>query len=119
MSEMDTRQGGLMGRNVPSQLDEDDLLSEIEIELPSSQNDVMAMINADDVSSIEIVEEEDGGVTVDFDPQADSGSPDDDFYANLAEDLSDRELARISNELLGEFDANKASRKDWESQIYV
>ena len=114
MSEMDTRQGGLMGRNVPSQLDEDDLLSEIEIELPSSQNDVMAMINADDVSSIEIVEEEDGGVTVDFDPQADSGSPDDDFYANLAEDLSDRELARISNELLGEFDANKASRKDWE-----
>ena len=114
MSEMDTRQGGLMGRNVPSQLDEDDLLSEIEIELPSSQNDVMAMINADDVSSIEIVQEEDGGVTVDFDPQADSGSLEDDFNANLAEYISDRELARISNELLGEFDANKASRKDWE-----
>lgn len=114
MSEIDTRQGGLMDRNVPSQLDEEDLLAEIEIELPGSQNDVVAMLAADDVGSIEIVPEEDGGVIVDFDPQADRGPRDTDFYANLAEDLPDRELARISNELLGEYDANKASRKDWE-----
>ena len=112
MSEIDTRQGGLVDRNVPSQLDEEDLLAEIEIELPGSQNDVVAMLAADDVGSIEIVPEEDGGVIVDFDPQADRGPRDTDFFANLAEDLPDRELARISNELLGEYDANKASRKD-------
>ena len=41
MSEIDTRQGSLMDRNVPSQLDEEDLQAEIEIELPGSQNDVM------------------------------------------------------------------------------
>ena len=29
--------GGLMDRNVPSQLDEEDLRAEIEIELPGSQ----------------------------------------------------------------------------------
>ena len=51
MSEIDTRQGGLMDRNVPSQLDEEDLLAEIEIELPGSQNDVVAMLAADDVGS--------------------------------------------------------------------
>ena len=38
----------------------------------------------------------------------------DDFYANLAEEIPDRELARISSDLLGEFDANKASRQEWE-----
>ena len=114
MSEIDTRQGGLMDRNVPSQLDEEDLLAEIEIELPGSQNDVIAMLAADEVGSIEIVPEDDGGVIVDFDPQADRGPRDEDFYANLAEDMPDRELSRISSQLLGEYDANKASRKDWE-----
>ena len=68
MSEIDTRQGSLMDRNVPSQLDEEDLQAEIEIELPGSQNDVMAMIASEDVGSIEIIPEEDGGVIVDFDP---------------------------------------------------
>ncbi|MCP4831251.1 MAG: hypothetical protein GY886_03435, partial [Gammaproteobacteria bacterium] len=31
-----------------------------------------------------------------------------------AEEIPDRELARISSDLLGEFDANKASRQEWE-----
>ena len=114
MSEMETRQGGLMDRNVPSQLDEEDLQAEIEIELPGSQNDVVAMMAAEDVGSIQIVPEDDGGVIVDFDPQPDRGSRAMEFDANLAEDLPDRELARISNELLAEFDGNKASRQDWE-----
>ena len=113
MSEIDTRQGSLMDRNVPSQLDEEDLQAEIEIELPGSQNDVMAMIASEDVGSIEIIPEEDGGVIVDFDPQAKQGTAVE-FDANLAEEIPDRELGRISSELMSEFDANKASRQDWE-----
>ena len=114
MSEIDTRQGSLMDRNVPSQLDEEDLQAEIEIELPGSQNDVMAMIASEDVGSIEIIPEEDGGVIVDFDPQSKEKGEEVEFDANLAEEIPDRELGRISSELMSEFDANKASRQDWE-----
>tara|TARA_R110001606_G_scaffold64247_6_gene149224 strand:+ start:4141 stop:6561 length:2421 start_codon:yes stop_codon:yes gene_type:complete len=102
-----------MDNNVPSQIDEDVLQAEMEIEIPDSQNDVMAMIDADGVDEIEISETEDGGVEVDFDPQDQRGE-DDDFYVNLAEEMPDRELQRISGELLSEYDANKASRQDWE-----
>jgi len=102
---------GLM--DVPSQLDPEDLAAEIELELPDSSNIVMAEIEASDVGSIEIVPEDDGGVVVDFDPQDQRGK-NDDFYANLAEEIPDRELSRISSDLLGEFDANKASRQEWE-----
>ena len=102
---------GLM--DVPSQLDTDDLAAEVEIELPDSANVVMADIEAEDVGSIEISPEDDGGVVVDFDPQDQRGVSED-FYANLAEEMPDRELARISSDLLGEFDANKASRQEWE-----
>jgi hypothetical protein len=107
--------GGFMDRNVPSQLDEEDLAAEIEIELPGSLNNVQDMMDMDigDASSIEITEEDDGGVTIDFDPQ-DEREVDGDFYANLAEEISDRELSRIGGELLDEFDANKASRQEWE-----
>ena len=61
--------------------------------------------------SIEL--EEDGGVVVDFDPQA-MRSGGEDFSANLAEEVEDRELARISSDLLEEYETNKNGRKDWE-----
>ena len=103
----------LMDTGVPSQLDEDDLRAELEIELPDSQNNVMAMIEAEDVDGIEITSDEDGGVTVDFEP-SDVRGDSDDFYMNLAEEIPDRELGRISSDLLGEYDSNKASRQEWE-----
>ena len=99
--------------NVPSQLDEEDLMAEIEIELPDSQNNVLAMIQGEDIGEIEISPTEDGGVEVDFEPQ-DEMLGDDGFYSNLAEQLPDRELARIASDLLEEYDANKASRQEWE-----
>ena len=55
---------GFMDNNVPSQLDPEDLTAEIELILPDSQNDVMAMIQAEDVEGIEITPEEDGGVKI-------------------------------------------------------
>ena len=103
----------LMDRNVPSQLSEEDLAAEMEIEIPDSRNDVMAMINAEGVGEIEISPTEDGGVEIDFEP-SDKRGENEDFYANLAEEIPDRELSRIAGDLLGEYDANKASRQDWE-----
>ncbi len=104
---------GMMDRNVPSQLDEEDLRAELEIELPDSQNIVEANFVGENVGEIEISETEDGGVTVDFEPQDEKGV-DDGFYANLAENMADRECSRVASELLEEYDANKASRAEWE-----
>ena len=104
---------GQVERYIPSQLDEDELRAEIELELPGSQNVVEANFIGENVGEIEISETEDGGVEIDFEPQDQRGSSDD-FYANLAEEMPDRELSRIAGELLDEFDANKASRQEWE-----
>ena len=105
--------GGMVDKNVPSQLDPEDLAAEVEIELPDSQNNVTAMIDASGVGEIGITPTDDGGVEIDFEPQDQRGE-NEDFYANLAEEMPDRELQRIASELLGEYDANKASRQDWE-----
>jgi hypothetical protein len=110
-------------KNVPSQLDSEDLKAEVELELPDSQDrsvevetprgsDVLAIMQGENVGEIEISPTEDGGMEIDFEPM-DEGR-DEEFYANLAEELPDRELYRIASELLEEFDANKASRQEWE-----
>ena len=101
--------GGLMDTNVPSQLDEADLSAELELEIPDSQE---APLVFDSDIAIEIVEEDDGSVLVDFDPSEDMA--DVGFDENLAEVMDDRELGSIASELMGEFDANKASRQEWE-----
>ena len=103
---------GMVESAIPSQLDPEDLAAEVELELPGSQESV-AFEGVAEGMDIEIVPEDDGGVVIDFDPQDQRGK-NDDFYANLAEEMPDRELGRIASELLGEFDANKASRQEWE-----
>ena len=100
-------------KNVPTQLDEEDLRAELEIEIPDSMNDVNAMMAQQDMDGIEITETDDGGVEVDFEA-GERDKEDEDFYDNLAEYMSQRELGRIANMLLDEYDANKAARSDWE-----
>ena len=86
-------------------LDDEDL-EEIEIEaLPSGLETNIAP------EGIEIIEEDDGGVILDFEPRRESEG---DFYDNLAEELDDRELGVIASELSGEYEANKSSRYEWE-----
>ena len=88
------------GLVVPSQMDEDDLRAEVELEIPDSGQEPLLTELGDE---IEIIEEEDGDVIVDFEPGADSmGAME--FGDNLAESLSDRELARISGDLVSEYD---------------
>jgi hypothetical protein len=113
MAEEQRGRGSLMDNNVPSQLDEADLEAELEIEIPDSQSPLVSLSEIEGEPTIEIILEEDGGATVDFDPTDDRGTSDD-FYANLAEEIPDRDLGAISSNLLEQFDANKAGRHDWE-----
>ena len=100
--------------NVPSQLDIEDLAAEVELELPGSMDDnVVSFEGVAEGMDIEMIPEDDGGVTIDFDPQDQRGDGDD-FYMNLAEEMPDRELSRIAGELMSEFDSNKSGRQEWE-----
>ncbi len=104
---------GLMDTNVPSQLDEEDLAAEIEVELPGSmENDVMEMVSEEIPEDVEIYEEGENTI-VDFDPQDDEMELGD-FYGNLAEGMSDSELGALSGSLLDEYEGNRASRQEWE-----
>jgi hypothetical protein len=105
---------GMVDKNVPSQLDPEDLAAEVELEVPGSMEDnIVSFEGMAENMDIEVTPDDDGGVTIDFDPQDQRGEGDD-FYMNLAEEMPERELGRIAGELLGEFDANKASRQEWE-----
>jgi len=104
---------GMVDKNVPSQLDMEDLAAEVELELPGSMENVVSFEGMAENMDVEITPDEDGGMTVDFDPQDQRGKSDD-FYMNLAEEMPDRELSRIASELMAEFDANKSGRQEWE-----
>ena len=115
MAEEDKRPvGSLMDTGVPSQMDEEDLKAEMEIELPGAlESNVIQFEGEANNMDIEITADDDGGVTVDFEP-VNMNATEAAFGENLAEVLSDRELQRVASELLSEFDANKASRQQWE-----
>ena len=82
---------------------------DVELAVPGAFSTVL-----DDVpEEIEIQISEDGGALVDFDPQETRGG-EEEFGSNLAEFLDDGELGSVSNELMAEFEANRASRGDWE-----
>ena len=95
---------GSMMEDVPSQLDEEELAAEVEVEIPDS---------LEIPENVEIIEEEDGSVVVDFEPQDQRGT-NEEFSANLAEEMPDGLLGRLASELIGEFDENKSGRQEWE-----
>ena len=74
------------------------------IELPKPDN----MNNG-----IEVIPEEDGGVTLDFDPSQPEGIQND-FNANISEFLDDSLLTKISTDLQDNYEDDKSSRADWE-----
>ena len=88
----------------------EDAITELEIEQPFS----FAENQANFPEGVDIEMTDDGGVIIDLDPMASSQMGSTDFFANLAEELSDQELGSISSELTSEYQANKSSRKDWE-----
>ena len=104
---------GLMDTNVPSQLDEEDLAAEIEIELPGSMdNNVIEMLSEEPPEEIEIYEDGEDTI-VDFEP-SDTRGESEEFFENLAEELPKSELGYISGQLLDEYEGNRSSRQEWE-----
>ena len=68
---------------------------------------------------IEVTPEEDGGATVDFDPQANPKIPGtESHFDNLGDLLPNEILDPVGNKLTGDYMDYKMSRKDWE-QAYI
>jgi hypothetical protein len=82
---------------------------------PDSDENVLeiAIVNPDAVS----INTEDGGVIIDFDPDAEDAGPES-HDDNLAEFMEEDVLLRLSSTLVGEFEGDRSSRMDWE-QTYV
>jgi hypothetical protein len=74
-----------------------------EIQLPQPENLT---------KGIEIVQDEDGGVTLDYDPNQKQSEGD--YLANLAEFMDDDLLQKLSSDLQKNFEDDKNSRADWE-----
>ena len=64
-------------------------------------------IEIEDPESVEITS---GGMTVVIEPDSEY---DDEFNANLAEEMDEGELTQLSGDLLGDFTSDIDSRKDW------
>ena len=63
---------------------------------------------------VEVTEQEDGSVDIDFDPNAASPEGGDEHYANLAEFLPDQVLSEIGADLSGKYMDYNMGRKEWE-----
>ena len=63
---------------------------------------------------IEISENEDGSVDINYDPNAASPEGGQEHYANLAEFLPDDVIGKLGNDLYGNYRDYKSSRRDWE-----
>ena len=75
-------------------------------ELASTQPDLSI-----EIENPESVTLDDGSMEITIVPGKEEG--DDEFNANLAEELDEGQLTELSGDLVGEFDADINSRKDW------
>ena len=90
----------------------------VKLEVEGNKQEVEIQQDEPPKGPVEINELEDGGVEIDFDPQAVVGEGGQNHEANLAEFLDDDILGEISSELMSDFTEYKSSRDDWE-QAYI
>ena len=92
-----------------------------EIKVPGEE-EISQDINVEEIvpekGPVEVVPEEDGGATIDFEPGAINIPGTENHFDNLADLLPDDILEPIGNELRGNYNDYKMSRKDWE-QAYT
>ena len=89
------------------------------IELPSEEDIQETVVEAQEEVSeapgpVEVNEQEDGSVEIDFDPNAASPEGGDEHYANLAEFLPDNVLDEIGSDLSQKYQDYQMGRKEWE-----
>jgi hypothetical protein len=89
-----------------------------EIELPSEEEIVEAsqanVEEAQGAQDVEVIQEEDGGATISFDPEAINQPGTNEHFDNLADLLPEEVLGRLGSDLYENYTQYKASRKDWE-----
>ena len=89
-----------------------------EIELPSEEEIVEAsqenIEEAQGSQDIQVTQEEDGGATISFDPEAVNQPGTNEHFDNLADLLPEEVLGRLGSDLYENYTQYKASRKDWE-----
>lgn len=78
----------------------------------SEDYDSMEFEEIGDDEEVEVVELEDGGVLIEFDPAALEDSVP--FDSNLAEEMEDSDLQALAGSLVGQYLGDKSSRKEWE-----
>jgi hypothetical protein len=103
-------------------------MADIEKGLPNIKNvlpggaEEVTDVNIADVplkGPIEVTPEDDGGATIDFDPNANLNIPGtESHFDNLADLLPDEVIDPIGSELRFQYQDNKTSRKEWE-QTYT
>jgi hypothetical protein len=91
---------------------------EQEIKLPSeeevveaSQENIEEQVGPED---IQVEQEEDGGATITFDPEAVNQPGTNEHFDNLADLLPEDVLGRLGSDLFENYTQYKSSRKDWE-----
>jgi hypothetical protein len=89
-------------------------------EIPSQEEiqDVAVQEPVEEKGPIEVIPEEDGGVTLDYEPGAINVPGTESHFDNLAELLPDDVLEPIGNEMTQNYMDYKTSRKEWE-QSYI
>ena len=84
-----------------------------EVEIAESELEKQQQLS-EDGQPIEIQENEDGSVDINYDPAIASVEGSENHYANLADHLPDDVLGRLSSELFQNYQDYKNSRKEWE-----
>jgi hypothetical protein len=95
-------------KGLPNTRTELDIPSDEEIESVSVQEETP------EKGPIEVIPEEDGGATIDFEPGAINIPGTESHFDNLADILPDDVLEPIGNDMVQNYMDYKASRKDWE-----
>ena len=86
------------------------------LEVPSQEEieEVSVQEPVDNKGPIEVIPEEDGGATLDFEPGAINVPGTENHFDNLADILPDDILEPIGSDMVNNYMDYKASRKDWE-----
>jgi len=89
-----------------------------ELKVPGPEQDVEIQEQQPEKGPIEIIPDEEGGATIDFDPSAVNQPSTESHFDNLADILPEETLDPIGSSLRSDYQDYKASRKDWE-QAYM
>jgi hypothetical protein len=88
-----------------------------ELELPAEE-EVTEQEDIVEQGPVEVIPEEDGGVTLDFEPGAINIPGTENHFDNLADILPEDILEPVGNDMVNNYMDYKSSRKDWE-QTYI